>query len=71
VVAGLRCRNLDDEGIFAGMNTMFEALAIVVADRLADRPRAGALDDGTREFNGLVVTPRRSGVAWARCERPL
>ena len=43
--AELSYRNLDDEAAFAGMNTSTEALAQVVADRLADRVHAGALGD--------------------------
>ena len=43
VVAELSYRNLDDEPAFAGINTSTEALARVVADRLADRVNAGAL----------------------------
>src|SRR3954466_168130 len=50
VLAALNYRNLDDEADFAGMNTTTEALARVVADRLADRARAGALGDGAREL---------------------
>jgi 6-pyruvoyl-tetrahydropterin synthase len=71
VVAELGYRNLDDEADFAGTNTTTEALARVVADRLADRARAGALGDGGRELDGLVVTLRESHVAWASYERPL
>ena len=48
-----------------------EALARFVADRLADRVRAGALGDGARELDGLVVTLHESHVAWASYERPL
>jgi len=71
VVGELGYRNLDDEADFAGMNTTTEALARVVADRLADRARAGALGDGARALDGLVVTLRESHVAWASYERPL
>src|SRR5919201_2564477 len=71
VVGELTYRNLDDEAEFAGMNTTTEALARVIADRLADRARAGALGDGPRELDGLVVTLRESHVAWASYERPL
>jgi 6-pyruvoyl-tetrahydropterin synthase len=70
VVDELGYRNLDDEAEFAGMNTTTEALAQVVADRLADRVRAGALGDAL-ELDGLVVTLRESHVAWASYERPL
>src|ERR671932_2769812 len=71
VVGELGYRNLDDEADFAGMNTTTEALARVVADRLADRARAGALGDGARELDGLVVTLHESHVASASYERPL
>ena len=71
VVAELGYRNLDDEVDFARMNTTTEALARVVADRLADRARAGALGDGALELDGLVVTLHESHVAWASYERPL
>ena len=71
VVAELNYRNLDDEPAFAGMNTSAEALARVIADRLAERVHAGALGDGARELDGLVVTLRESHVAWASYERAL
>ena len=71
VVAELGYRNLDDEVGLAGVNTTTEALARVVADRLADRARAGALGGGARELDGLVVTLHESHVAWASYERPL
>ena len=71
VLGELGYRNLDDEPEFAGMNTTTEALARVVADRLADRARAGALGDGGRELDGLVVTLHESHIAWASYERPL
>jgi len=71
VLGELGYRNLDDEAEFAGMNTTTEALARVIADRLADRARAGDLGDGARELDGLVVTLRESHVASASYERPL
>ena len=71
VVGDLSYRNLDDEAVFAGANTTTEMLAQVIADRLADRARAGDLGDGARELDGLVVTLRESHVAWASFERPL
>jgi 6-pyruvoyl-tetrahydropterin synthase len=71
VVAELGYRNLDDEADFAGINTTTEALARVVADRLADRARSGELGDGGTELDGLVVTLHESHVAWASYERPL
>ena len=71
VVGDLSYRNLDDEAVFAGANTTTEMLAQVIADRLADRARAGDLGDGARELDGLVVTLRESHVAWASYERAL
>src|SRR5512132_2488484 len=71
VLGELGYRNLDDEAELAGMNTTTEALARVIADRLADRARAGDLGDGGRELDGLVVTLHESHVASASYERPL
>jgi 6-pyruvoyl-tetrahydropterin synthase len=71
VLAELGYRNLDDEPDLADMNTTTEALARVIADRLADRARAGALGAGAEGLDGLVVTLRESHVAWATYERPL
>ena len=71
VLDELGYRNLDDELEFAGMNTTTEALARVIADRLVDRARAGALGDGARELDGLVVTLHESHVAWASYEQSL
>ena len=71
VLADLNYSNLDDEAAFTGMNTSTEALARVVADRLADRVHSGALGDAARELDGLVVTLHESHIAWASYERPL
>jgi 6-pyruvoyl-tetrahydropterin synthase len=72
VVAELNYRNLDDEPALAGMNTSTEALARVIADRLADRVHAGALGGDTAHgLDGLVVTLHESHIAWASYERPL
>jgi 6-pyruvoyl-tetrahydropterin synthase len=71
VVAELAYRNLDDEPALAGMNTTTEALARLVADRLAERVHAGALGETARKVDGLLVTLRESHIAWASYERPL
>jgi 6-pyruvoyl-tetrahydropterin synthase len=71
VMTELTYRNLDEEPDFAGMNTSTEALARVVADRLADRVRAGALGDAGRALDGLIVTLHESHIAWASYERAL
>ena len=71
VVAELGYHNLDEEPALAGINTTTEALARIVADRLADRVRAGDLGDSGRGLDGLTVTLRESHVAWASYERSL
>jgi len=71
VLAELNYRNLDDQPELAGVNTSTEALAQVVADRLADRVQAGALGDGAQGLEGLVVTLHESHIAWASYERQL
>jgi 6-pyruvoyl-tetrahydropterin synthase len=71
VLAELTYRNLDQEPAFAGVKTTTEALARAVADRLAERVHAGALGEGARELDGLIVTLHESHIAWASYERPL
>ena len=71
VLAGLTYRNLDDEPEFDGVNTSTEALAQVIADRLAARIADGGLGEGARGLDGLAVTLHESHVAWASYERPL
>jgi 6-pyruvoyl-tetrahydropterin synthase len=71
VVEGLTYRNLDDDPALAGQNTSTEALARVVADRLAGRVHDGALGEAAQGLDGLVVTLHESHVAWASYERAL
>ena len=71
VVGGLSYRNLDEEADLAGMNTTTEALAQVVADRLADRVHAGAFGEAGRGLAGIVVTLHESHIASAGYERAL
>ena len=71
VVAELNYRNLDEEPALVGLNTTTEALAQVIADRLADRVQSGALGDSARELDGLLVTLHESHIAWASYERSL
>jgi 6-pyruvoyl-tetrahydropterin synthase len=67
IVGELSYRNLDEEPEFARTNTTTEVLAKVIADRLADRVRAGDLG----EVDALAVTLHESHVAWASYERAL
>jgi 6-pyruvoyl-tetrahydropterin synthase len=71
VVSALSYRNLDDEAEFADMNTSTEALARVVADRLADGVHAGAFGEAGRGLAAIAVTLHESHIAWATYERTL
>jgi 6-pyruvoyl-tetrahydropterin synthase len=71
VVGELSYRNLDEEAAFAGVNTSTEALAKVIADRLAERVQAGALGNGAADLAGIAVTLHESHIAWASYERRL
>jgi len=71
LVSELDYRNLDDEPAFAGMNTTTEALARLLADRLAERAQAGALGQAGRDLDGIAVTLHESHVASASYERAL
>ncbi len=71
VLGEFNYRNLDDEPAFAGINTSTEALAKIIADRLADRVHAGTLGEGARGLAGITVTLHESHIAWASYERSL
>jgi 6-pyruvoyl-tetrahydropterin synthase len=71
VLSDLSYRNLDEEPAFMGMNTSTEALAQVIADRLAESVQGGALGEAARELDALSVTLHESHVAWASYERAL
>ncbi|MFG1891578.1 6-pyruvoyl tetrahydropterin synthase family protein [Micromonospora sp. NPDC049051] len=71
VLGELTYRNLDDDPAFAGVNTTTEVLARWVADRLAERVRAGDLGAGAHALAGISVTLHESHVAWASYERSL
>ena len=70
IVGDLSYRNLDDEPVFAGINTTTEVLARHLADRLAERVLNGALGPSDH-VTGIVVTLHESHVAWASYERVL
>lgn len=70
-LAELDYRNLDDEPSLAGLNTTTEVLARLIADRLAERIRAGAFGETAGELDGIIVTLHESPVASASYERAL
>jgi 6-pyruvoyl-tetrahydropterin synthase len=71
VVGELTYRNLDDDPALAGVNTTTEALAALIADRLADRIHTGALGETGRGLAAIAVTLHESHVASASYEREL
>jgi len=71
VLGDLSYRNLDDEPVFAGVNTTTEVLARHIADVLAGKASDGSLGPGGPELAGITVTLHESHVAWASYERTL
>jgi 6-pyruvoyl-tetrahydropterin synthase len=69
IIAQLNYRNLDEEPAFAGVNTSTEALAKVIADRLAERVMARPEAAGS--LTGIAVMLHESHIAWAGYEREL
>lgn len=67
VLEELNYHNLDEDPTFAGRNTTTEALAHVVAERLALRVTSGGFGDA-RHLTKIVVTLHESHVASASCE---
>ncbi len=70
IIGDLSYRNLDDEPVFAGINTTTEVLARHLADRLAELVRDGAVGPSDH-VTGIMVTLHESHVAWASYEREL
>jgi 6-pyruvoyl-tetrahydropterin synthase len=71
VLSDLNHRNIDDDPAFKDANSTTEAVAKLIADRLADRVRSGGLGESARALEALLVTLHESHVAWASYERPL
>ncbi|MDS1271292.1 6-carboxytetrahydropterin synthase [Lipingzhangella sp. LS1_29] len=71
VLSALNHRNLDEDPELAHLNTTTERLAQVVADRLAERVRAGAFGDAGHGLEALTITLHESHIAWASYERRL
>ncbi len=71
VLGAFTYRNLDEVPELAGVNTSTERLAMIIADRLAERVQAGALGEGARGLTGITVTLHESHIAWASYERAL
>lgn len=71
VLGELDYRNLDEQPDLSGLNTTTEALAKVIADRIADHIHAGAIGDSARGIATLAVMLHESPVASAGYERPM
>jgi 6-pyruvoyl-tetrahydropterin synthase len=71
VLDPLDYRNLDEEPDLAGVNSTTEVLARLVADRLAERIRAGALGDDGAAIETIAVALHESPTASAGYERAL
>jgi 6-pyruvoyl-tetrahydropterin synthase len=71
LVGELTNSNLDENPVFAGMNTTTEVLARYLADSLADAARSGDLGPGARRLAGIAVELHESPVASAGYERTL
>src|SRR6266545_8135511 len=65
VLGELDYRNLDEQADLADVNTTTEALAKLIADRIADRIHAGALGESARGIAALAVMLHESPVASA------
>ncbi|WP_435198363.1 6-pyruvoyl trahydropterin synthase family protein [Janibacter sp. GS2] len=70
VLADMNYRNLDEESAFAGRNTTTEALALVVAERLATRVADGGFGSADH-LTRITVTLHESHIASASCELEL
>ena len=71
VDATFRGEALDGDGILIDIGRATEVLARTIADRLAERVRAGDLGAGARALAGITVTLHESHVAWASYELDL
>jgi 6-pyruvoyl-tetrahydropterin synthase len=71
ILADYSYRNLDELPEFAGRNSTTEVLAATIADRIAERVRAGELGEHACGLAGIAVNLHESHVAGAGYERPL
>ena len=71
VLAALNYRHPDDLEHISGIHTTTELVARLLADRLAERIRAGAFGAHADGLTGLQVTLHESHVASASYERGL
>ncbi|WP_258804844.1 6-pyruvoyl trahydropterin synthase family protein [Pseudarthrobacter sp. NS4] len=62
VLAGLNYRNLDEHPDFAGKLSTTEALALYIAESVAEKIKN---DDDGRDLEGIDVTLRENPDAWA------
>jgi 6-pyruvoyl-tetrahydropterin synthase len=68
---GLDYTNLDDNPVFAGVNTTTEYMASHIHGLLAADCRTGRLAEGGLGVTGLKVIVREAPTAWAAYEGPV
>lgn len=68
ILGAMNYRNLDDEPVFAGMNTTTEFLAREIWERIVAAVHDGRLGEGARDLTSVCVTLNESHVAWGSYE---
>ena len=63
--------SLDDNPVFAGVNTTIEFVAMHIHGKLSEACRAGRMGEPGRTLSAIKVLIRESPVAWAAFEGPL
>jgi 6-pyruvoyl-tetrahydropterin synthase len=71
VLDALDYSNLDDNPLFAGINTTLEYMSMHIHERLAEACRAGRMGDHGKALAAIKVLIRESPVAWAAFEGPI
>jgi 6-pyruvoyl-tetrahydropterin synthase len=71
VLDALDYSNLDENPLFAGINTTTEYIAFHIHGLLAGACRDGRLGEGGRAVSGLEIRLRESPNAWAAYEGPI
>ena len=71
ILSALDYRNLDEEQVFAGLNTTTEYLCLHIHGLLAEACKDGRMGPGGAGVSGIKVLLRESHIAWAAFEGPV